>query len=103
MFGKELNGATAWFNFGVVSVQPAEVAKLASGLLLANFISSPSVEMGTRRTILTAFAIIGIPVSLILLQPDLGSVLVFSAFIVALYREGFSAWYIFIPAIGGYL
>ena len=103
IFGKEINGAKAWFNFGFVSFQPAEVAKLATGLVLANFISSPSIEINARRTILTAFGIIAIPVGLILMQPDLGSVLVFSAFIVALYREGFSAWYIFIPVIGGAL
>ncbi len=103
IFGKEINGAKAWFNFGFVSFQPAEVAKLGTGLLLANFISSPSIEINARKTIVTAFCIIGMPVGLILLQPDLGSVLVFSAFIVALYREGFSAWFIFIPVIGGAL
>lgn len=103
IFGREINGAKAWFNFGFVSFQPAEVAKLATGLLLANFISSPSIEKNSRQSIIVAFTIIGIPVFLILLQPDLGSVLVFSAFIVALYREGFSAWYIFIPVIGGLL
>ncbi|MFV0305500.1 MAG: rod shape-determining protein RodA [Moheibacter sp.] len=103
ILGKEINGAKAWFNFGFVSFQPAEVAKLATGLLLANYISSPSIEIGSRQTILTSFVIIGLPVGLILLQPDLGSVLVFSAFIVALVREGFSTWYIFIPVIGGVL
>lgn len=103
IFGREINGAKAWFDFGFVSFQPAEVGKLATGLLLANFISSPSIEINSRRTVVTAFAIIGIPITLILLQPDLGSVLVFSAFIIALYREGFSAWYILIPVIGGSL
>lgn len=103
IFGKEINGAKAWFDFGFVSFQPAELGKLATGLLLANYISSPSIEIKSQRTVITAFAILGIPVILILLQPDLGSVLVFSAFIVALYREGFSPWYIFIPVIGGVL
>lgn len=103
IFGKEINGAKAWFDFGFVSFQPAELGKLATGLLLANYVSSPSVEIKSRKTIVTAFAILGIPVMLILLQPDLGSVLVFSAFIIALYREGFSPWYIFIPVIGGVL
>jgi rod shape determining protein RodA len=103
IFGREINGAKAWFDFGFVSFQPAEIGKLGTGLLLANFISSPSVEMNSKRTVITAFSIIGIPIALILLQPDLGSVLVFSAFIIALYREGFSAWYILIPVIGGTL
>ena len=61
IFGREINGAKAWFSFGALSFQPAEVAKLATGLLLANFISSPSIEIKSRRTIVTAFAIIAIP------------------------------------------
>lgn len=101
IFGKEINGAKAWFNFGVVSFQPVEVAKLATALFLANFISSPSIEIKSRRTIFTAFGILAIPIVLVLMQPDLGSVLVFSSFIVALYREGFSPWYIFLPVIAG--
>lgn len=101
--GKEINGAKAWFNLGPVSFQPVEVCKIATGLFLANYISSPSVEIGSRKTILTSFAILGIPIMLIMLQPDLGSVLVFSAFIIALYREGFSVLFIFIPVLGGAL
>lgn len=101
IFGREINGAKAWFNLGPVSFQPVEVAKIATGLFLANYISSPSVEIKSRRTILTSFAILGIPIMLIMLQPDLGSVLVFSAFIIALYREGFSPLFIFIPVLGG--
>lgn len=103
IFGKEVNGAKAWFQFGPVSFQPAEIAKLATGLLLANYISAPSIEIKSRKTVLTAFTIIGIPIAVIMLQPDLGSVLVFSAFIIALYREGFSVLYIFIPVLGGTL
>src|SRR5690554_2887101 len=45
IFGREINGAKAWFDFGFVSFQPAELAKLATGLILANYISSPSVEI----------------------------------------------------------
>lgn len=103
IFGKEVNGAKAWFQFGPVSFQPAEIAKLATALLLGNYISSTSIDIKSRKTVVTAFTIIGIPIAVIMLQPDLGSVLVFSAFIVALYREGFSPLYIFIPVVGGAL
>lgn len=103
LFGREINGAKAWFDFGFASFQPVEVAKLSTGLLLANYISSPSVDIRSRKTSLIAFSIMAIPIALVMLQPDLGSVLVFSAFIVALYREGFSILYIFIPVLGGAL
>lgn len=103
IFGREVNGAKAWFNLGPISFQPVEVSKIAIGLFLANFISSPSVEIKQKRTAFTAFAIMGIPVIFIMLQPDLGSVLIFSAFMIALYREGFSVLYIFVPILGGAL
>lgn len=103
IFGKEINGAKAWFSIGSISFQPVEIAKIATALFLAKFISSPSVEIKSRKTILTAFTILGIPILIIMLQPDLGSVLVFSAFIIALYREGFSPFFIFIPVLGGAL
>ncbi len=103
IFGREINGAKAWFNFGPVSFQPVELAKIATGLFLANFISSPSLEIRSRKTIIVAFSILAIPIALIMLQPDLGSVLVFSGFIIALYREGFSAWFVSIPVLGAAL
>ena len=103
IFGREINGAKAWFDFGFVSFQPVEVSKLATGLLLANYINSSSIEIRSRKTFLVCFGIMAVPIALVMLQPDLGSVLVFSAFIVALYREGFSILYIFIPVLGGAL
>ena len=91
VFGKEINGARSWFVIGGFQLQPAEFAKPITALALANLLTSHNYNMKKFWHLLKALAIIGIPPLLILLQPDLGSVLVYSAFILVLFREGFSA------------
>src|SRR5690606_6004916 len=90
--GSEINGARAWLNFGGVSIQPVEFAKFATCLSLSNYLANPSVKITNMRSLLIVLAIIGIPVLLILLQPDVGSALVFFAFSFVLFRNGLSIW-----------
>ena len=87
-FGKEVSGATSWYSFGGVSIQPSEFAKAATALALANFLSNIQTNMNRFKHQLKAFAIIALPAILIIPQPDPGSALVFSAFIFTMYREG---------------
>jgi len=90
LFGKEVNGAKAWFGFGSFGIQPSEFAKLGTTMMLAFYLSQVNIKIENFSTKLKASAIIAIPAILILLQPDTGTVLVFSAFILVLYREGLS-------------
>jgi rod shape determining protein RodA len=85
-----VSGSKSWFQFGQFGLQPAEFAKFAAALALAKAMSSPSFNLKTLRGKAIAFAIIGIPAVLIFLQNDTGSMLVFSAFLLVLFREGFS-------------
>lgn len=87
-FGKEINGQRAWFELGAFRLQPAEFAKFATGLALAKFMERPSFDLNQPKFQLQALAIIMIPVALIMLQPDTGSAMVYSAFFIMLYREG---------------
>lgn len=89
-FGKEIMGQKNWYKFGPVSLQPAEFAKIAVSLMLANYISSPDFDMKNTRCVLTCLAIMGVPGFVVLLIPDVGSLMVFLAFLIAIYREGFS-------------
>ncbi|CAG0907320.1 unnamed protein product [Cyprideis torosa] len=102
--GKEIHGAKAWYSIGgKFSIQPAEFAKIATGLMIANQLSL-SENMGRQEpsNFWKIAVILGIPMLLILLQPDLGSFIVFSAFILALFREGLSPWLILLPiSLGG--
>ncbi len=90
IIGKEVNGAKAWFGIGDFGIQPSEFSKIGVGLLLAKYISSSGSQLKNWKTRMMAAAIIGLPALLILKQPDVGSVLTFTAFIFAMYREGLS-------------
>jgi rod shape determining protein RodA len=88
--GNEINGAKAWFTFGVFGFQPVEIAKLGTSLALSSYLSSPSSNIKDSRSQLTVLGILAIPLFFILLQPDAGSMLVFVSFSIMLFREGLS-------------
>ena len=102
-FGTEVNASKSWFQFGGIQIQPAEFAKLATALALAQFLSTTKLKIHDSRALLTMGSIIFLPVLLILLQPDVGSSLVFFAFILVLYREGLTGWVLFFFILFGFL
>ncbi|PWN64559.1 rod shape-determining protein RodA [Chryseobacterium oncorhynchi] len=89
-FGKEILGQKNWYKFGSFTMQPVEFAKIGTALMLANYVSGPDFNLKNRKSLLTALAVIGIPAVVVLAIPDVGSMLVFIAFFIALYREGLS-------------
>jgi rod shape determining protein RodA len=88
--GKEINGSKSWFVLGGFQIQPAEFAKPAVALALAKYLSTFNINIKRISTFAKVAALIFFPALLILLQPDTGSSLVFFAFVLAIYREGFS-------------
>lgn len=95
LFGKEVNGARAWFEFGNVALQPAELGKFATNLAVARYISQFDFKMHSVKTLISLGFIILLPASLIILQNDTGSALVFAVFILVFYREGLSGIVLF--------
>ncbi|MGC8823803.1 MAG: rod shape-determining protein RodA [Bacteroidales bacterium] len=89
VFGKEVNGARAWFEIGPLRLQPTEFAKIATCLAMAKYLSSYNIRPDKFKTWFIAGIIVLIPAALIAIQPDIGSVVVFTAFTLAFYREGF--------------
>lgn len=87
-FGKEIMGQKNWYKFGSFTMQPVEFAKISTTLMVANYVSGPEFNLKNRKSLLTILAIIGIPAVVVLAIPDVGSMLVFIAFFIALYREG---------------
>ncbi|WP_294271671.1 rod shape-determining protein RodA [uncultured Chryseobacterium sp.] len=87
-FGKEILGQKNWYKFGSFTMQPVEFAKIGTALMLSNYVSGPEFNLSNRKSLWTSLAIIGIPAVVVLAIPDVGSMLVFIAFFIALYREG---------------
>ena len=92
--GIEVNGSRSWFEFGPVRFQPAEVAKIATTLALASLMSSYQFRIKSVRSVIRIVAVILLPMTIIVMQKETGSSLVFLAFIFMLFREGLSGWYI---------
>ena len=86
--GTTVNGARSWFALGSFQLQPAEFMKLATVLLVAAVASAAASHPLEGRTTFTCLVIGAIPIGLILLQPDLGSALVFVAVVGAVVFVG---------------
>ncbi|MEM8523287.1 MAG: rod shape-determining protein RodA [Bacteroidota bacterium] len=94
--GTEIKGATSWFRIGSFGFQPSEVAKFATCLALASYVSNHKIDLSKGKYLLVATSMIIFPILLILLQPDAGSALIFLSFAVLFYRAGMSGAYIYI-------
>nr|WP_315162260.1 rod shape-determining protein RodA [uncultured Flavobacterium sp.] len=93
-FGKTIAGQRCWYGFGSFTLQPSEFAKAATALALAKYLSDTQINLKDVNRQIQALAIIFLPVLLILPQPDPGSALIYSVFILVLYREGLPSWYV---------
>ncbi len=94
IFGKEVNNAKSWYSLGSFSIQPSEFAKAFTALGLAGLMSNRQYSLKSFKNQLKAFTILFLPAFLIMLQPDMGSVLVYFSFFFALNREGLNRAYI---------
>lgn len=94
VFGVTKKGQTNWYQFGGFGFQPSEFVKTATALLLAKYLSYSQINLSKTKHQLVGFAIIGLPVLLILMQPDAGSAMIFLSLIFVLNREGLPSWYL---------
>ena len=98
LFGREVNGAKAWFEFGGIRVQPVEFAKIATALMMARVMSSYSFNIRRISDLAKVAGVILLPLGIIILQNDTGSGLVLCSFLFVLYREGLSK-YLYFPVL----
>jgi rod shape determining protein RodA len=94
VFGATKKGQTNWYEFGSFLLQPSEFVKTAVALFLAKFLSDSQVNLSLKKYQYVAFAIMGLPIILILMQPDAGSAMIFLSLFFVLYREGLPAFYL---------
>ncbi|MBR2609062.1 MAG: rod shape-determining protein RodA, partial [Bacteroidales bacterium] len=93
--GIEVKGSRSWFAFGPVRLQPAEISKISTSLLLATVMSQLGYKISRAKDFIITALIILVPMMIIVLQSETGSALVYVGFIFMLYREGLSGWLIF--------
>lgn len=94
IFGREINGAHAWYHIGGFTFQPAELAKFGTCLAMAAYLSNTNVSLREWKSRFLAMLIFLIPAAIVLIQSDTGSALVFFSLMLVLYREGLApAWY----------
>lgn len=99
IIGKEVKGQVLTIGFGSFRIQASEFAKFATALALAKFMERPSFDLSKGKYQLQAFAVLLLPMILILLQPDTGTALVYFSFLIMFYREGLPQWY-FVVGLG---
>ena len=96
LFGKTVSGATSWYNIAGLSLQPSELAKLTTALMIASLLSKFQSDLSTIPTLFKIGGYLFLPFILIVLQPDPGSALVFGSFFYPLFREGLNYVYMII-------
>ena len=93
VFGKTVKGQANWYSFGSFGIQPSEFVKAATAMALAKYLSDVQVNLKDLNRQIQALGILFLPI-LLIAPHDPGSALIFSVFILVLYREGLPSWYV---------
>ena len=102
IFGHEAGGAKSWFKFPVIGTfQPSEVAKILLIISYAQFLEDRSGHLNTLWELIQAFMFFVPPVLLILMQPDMGSAMVFLAIMIGMLFMAGANWKWLLGIFGG--
>ena len=90
IFGPTIAGAKSWIRlFGGFQLQPSELARITTVLLLAWILENDDRSFLSTRTVTALAVVVALPMTLVLLQPDLGVALTYAPFLLAaLYLGG---------------
>ena len=103
-FGETGGGAERWLNVGPVQVQPSELMKISLILALARYFHGLTLDEVSRVFFLVPpLALIGMPVVLVLLQPNLGTATILGLCGASLLFLAGLSWKWIVPAVGGAL
>ncbi len=92
VLGVSSHGSKSWISIGSFRLQPAEFSKITTSLALASLMSRYGFSLKNFSNVLSIAVLLLLPMALILLEKETGSVLVYVGFLVVLYREGMSGW-----------
>lgn len=88
LFGKEVKGATSWFEILGYSIQPSELAKWGTALGVSAYLGQNNLDIDNFRKAAAVFTLFLIPAFLVFLQPDAGTAIIFLSFLIPLFRAG---------------
>jgi rod shape determining protein RodA len=103
VFGRDVKGARSWFELGPIRFQPAEFAKFATCLAISRYITQYNFKIHRIKSLFISGVILFAPMALIILQGDAGSALVYTVFLLVLYREGLSGIVLFLGLLAAIL
>ena len=78
-------GDRRWFNIGPIHIQPSELAKITTVLVLARFLAYRNRDLTHTRAYIPPLLFVLVPILLVFKQPDLGTALVFSILILPMF------------------
>ena len=93
-FGQEVNNHSSWFNFFGLKFQPSEFSKFSTALLLAKVFDTSSIKLNNLKNVFLVSLIFITPSTIILIQGDTGTALVYFSFFLVFLREGLSITYL---------
>ncbi len=104
VLGRKISGAKSWLDFGPLGFQPSEFAKIGTILALASFLSRKNTNIESFKDIIFALIIGFIPIGLILLEPDMGTGIVFIGLLLTMiFWKGISLFGLFIVLSPGFI
>ena len=104
LIGRRISGAQSWMTIGSIGFQPSEFAKIGTILALARFLSKSNMDIDSLKDLSITIGIGMLPVLLILLEPDMGTAIVFLLFILAIiFWKGISVFAMFVVLSPGFV
>jgi len=102
--GRKVSGARSWLDLGPFGFQPSEFAKIGTVFAMSAYLSRKNTDIESFKDILISLGIGFIPVMLILLEPDMGTSIVFlGTILILIFWKGISLFGLFIVLSPGFV
>ncbi len=104
VMGRQISGAKSWLDLGSIGFQPSEMAKIGTILVVSSFLSRNNTDIESFKDIVFTLIIGLVPVGLILLEPDMGTAIVFIGIILTMiFWKGISLFGLFMVLSPGFV
>lgn len=94
VLGKEIKGSKSWIPLGFMNLQPVELCKIFTSLVLAKYLSMQDTDFDKPKSQMLAAVLAFTPAAFSILQGETGLALVYFSFLIPMYREGLPPGYL---------